>query len=104
MCEFCNDPASAKRNHLHGGRDVSDPSFAGYFTPDAIESCLRAARADSTADNNNNNNSRTNNNSGGGKGRGGAIIDLSLLSSAEDAFGCDVDGRSGDDDDDDDGT
>ena len=34
MCEFCNEPGHR--------RDYLDPSFAGFFSSDAIEACIKA--------------------------------------------------------------
>lgn len=40
MCEFCLDP-SGKNN-----RDQFHPSFAGFFSADAIEAAVRQVNAD----------------------------------------------------------
>jgi hypothetical protein len=44
MCEFCSiGPNSANRDHLN-------PSFAGFFSPAAIEDAVRRARENAEGD------------------------------------------------------
>lgn len=40
MCEFCLNP-----NLRQGDRDALNPSFAGFFSPEAIEAAVRQANA-----------------------------------------------------------
>mmetsp|Transcript_5608 Transcript_5608/g.8624 ORF Transcript_5608/g.8624 Transcript_5608/m.8624 type:complete len:90 (-) Transcript_5608:1576-1845(-) len=40
MCEFCSQGLKSN-NGTH--RDASDPSFSGFFSPDAIERVVRQA-------------------------------------------------------------
>jgi len=38
MCEVCSNP-----NNGHGNRDMFHPSFAGFFSADAIEAAVQQA-------------------------------------------------------------
>ena len=46
MCEFCNEPGQQHR------RDYRDPSFAGFFSSDAIESCIKIVATNNKRENN----------------------------------------------------
>ena len=39
MCIFCDDPTAR-----HGNGDNSDMRFMGFFSSEAIESCIRVAK------------------------------------------------------------
>lgn len=47
MCEFCLDPSSGDRDQFH-------PSFAGFFSADAINAAVRQANASRRQGNTNN--------------------------------------------------
>ena len=47
MCEFCNEPGQQHRRDHH-----LDPSFAGFFSSDAIESCIKIVATNNKRENN----------------------------------------------------
>lgn len=46
MCEICNEPGHRRDYYL-------DPSFAGFFSSDAIEACIKLVVANKSRSNHN---------------------------------------------------
>ena len=53
MCEFCSFGPNS--NNIHG-RDTSNPSFAGFFSSDAIEAAIQKVSISSKKNASNSNN------------------------------------------------